>query len=248
MLWLSSMYMMDEKLKISGFVQETHDSYRLIISYSKEPLVFKPGQFVMAGLMLKDKQGKERVMSRAYSIASTPTYKDRLELVIKEVPGGFLSKELGTLRAGDELYVKGPYGNYIYEESMGNKVVLIGAGSGISPLRCILQYVVDKKLDAIEVLFIYSNKKPEDIICRKELEQYAQQHKNVKVVFTITRPEGTAWKGKTGRVDAAMLKQEIKDIAGSLYYLCGSPDFVKGVKETLLSIGAPKEKIKEEKY
>ena len=238
---------MDAKLKVKEYIQETPDSYRLIISYGNKPLQFKPGQFVMAGLLLKDKEGKERVMTRAYSIASTPTY-PHLELIIKEIPDGFISKELGKLRAEDDIYIKGPYGNYIYEESMGKKIVLIGAGSGIAPLRCILQYVTDKKLSGVEVLFIYSNKTPADIICRKELEIYAKNNKNVKVLFTITRPEGTGWKETTGRIDAEMLKKEINDVAGSLYYLCGSPAFVKGVKETLVSVGAPKERIKEEKY
>lgn len=239
---------MDEKLKITEFVQETHDAYRIRIATAGKPFSFKPGQFVMAGLFLKDKMGNDRVISRAYSIASSSTFTDYIELIIKEMPEGFMSLQFGKLKAGDDIYIKGPYGAFTYDEAISNNVVLLGAGSGIAPLRCITQYVADKKLSAVNVTFIYSNKKPEDIICRKELEEYDKNNKNVNVIFTITRPEGTGWKGRTGHVDAAMIKEAVKDIAGSVYYLCGPVGFVKAVSEMLLTLGVPKEKVKEEKY
>ncbi|MBR9707053.1 MAG: hypothetical protein GOV15_01320, partial [Candidatus Diapherotrites archaeon] len=125
---------------------------------------------------------------RAYSLGSTPTKSETINTMVKEAPNGFMSKYLTRmLKEGDEVIITGPHGHFTYDESMSKNVVLIGAGSGITPLIGIARYCTDKKLDT-KVTLLYSNRTTEDLIYEKELAELENENPNFKVVHTITRP------------------------------------------------------------
>lgn len=189
-----------------------------------------------------------QVLKRAYSIASPPTQKDTMELTIKKVPGGRASSFLTEkVKVGDEFLIKGPYGKFVWVPQMGTSLVLIGAGSGIVPLMCILRYIVSARLTQVKATLIYSNTHYEEIIYKEELEKM-KNYPNVKVVHTLTRSHPPDWKGYTGRINAEMLLREVEDLPANLYYLCGPPTFVEDISQMLIELGVDSQKIKKEKY
>ncbi len=224
-------------------IPETPSTKTLVFDISHVDFDFYPGQYVMLNVPYEG-----QVLKRAYSIASPPTQKDTLELTIKKVPEGKASAYLTErVKEGDNFLIKGPYGKFVWLPQMGTSLVLIGAGSGIVPLMCILRYIASAKLEHVRATLLYSNTHYEEIIYRQELESLSK-HSNIKVVHTLTRSYPPDWKGYTGRINPDMLLREVEDIPANLYYLCGPPAFVEDIAKMLQELGVDKEQIKKEKY
>lgn len=218
-------------LQIKEILQETHDTKTYRFDFSKRPWTFLPGQFITVKFLI---DGKPAI--RSYSISSSPTQQDHLDITVKITPNGLTSVYLfDKVKAGDRFEIRGPFGKCTYTEDLGKNIVLIGAGSGIAPLMSILRYVIDKKTGAKVTLF-YSNKTKEDIIFYKELAQLEKENPNFRCILTVTRDE-TGWTGKTGRITAEMLSENIADKDTAIFYAAGPPamvdDAVKILKESL---------------
>lgn len=224
--------------------QETSDTISIRYELS-EHMERKAGHFVMMYLNV-DQEGKKKVIKRAYSLSSIPS-DPYIETAVKL--DGIGSNRIHELNAGDEIEIEGPFGHFVFEEGMSDEVVLIGAGSGITPLMSIIRFIHTNKLGTKATL-IYSNKTPPDIVYRHELEEL-NKHDNLQIHCTITRtdePESQRWKGLTGRIDKKMVKKIVKNFKKPLFYLCGPPQFVEDLKIMLLEEGVAKENIKQERY
>ena len=226
-------------LKISKIIDETPlvKAFRLELPHNAN-IGFYPGQFFMVSLI----DDPDIKTSRAYSIASSPLNKNYLEIAFDKV-GPFTTK-LFTMKEGDSLKVKGPYGKFYFNEEMKNNLVLIAGGTGITPLMGIIRYCNDKKLRNI-IKFLYSVKTPHEIIYRDELKKIKNENNNFDYVVTVTRPNAEhEWEGKIGRIDTELLIKNIEDVENSIYFLCGPKEFVHSIVEMLESLGTKKEQIK----
>ena len=198
---------------------------------------FQPGQYVS----LKLAAG-----AKTFSISVSPG-KGFIEITTK-LTGSAFKQEFDKLKKGDTASMVGPLGSFTFNENDRNSCFFVG-GIGITPFRSMLEYIAGKKIP-VNVVVFYSNKTPEDIAFREELESIAKQNKNIKIIHAITRPEQskTPWKGLTGHVNAEIVKQNIPGWQNRTYYICGPPGFVEAVEKTLSEIGIPKEKTKLEKF
>jgi len=86
----------------------------------------------------------------------------------------------------------GPYGDFTFHGEY-DKVGMLSGGIGITPLRSMIKYSIDKKLNA-NITLLYSNSLESDIAFKDELETIQRENPNVKVIETVTRP-GPDWKG-----------------------------------------------------
>ena len=229
-------------MEITHIIQETPDTKTIRVKLA-ELLDFIPGQFVMLGLNL-DVAGEKKLVKRAYSIASSPA-KDYLELTFNIYPQGQLSPHLYNLKKGDTVYIEGPYGKFTFKENQTMEAVFLAAGAGLTPLMSMIRHVVDKKLK-MKWTLLYSAKKPENIIYKKELEEI-EKSKKAKISITITRPEDTGWPGLTGRIDAEKVKSSA-NLDNSIFYICGPPDMVEGTVKILEGLGVPKDRINREQW
>jgi glycine betaine catabolism B len=222
----------EHKLKIIEIIDEAPDVKTFRVE--NKNIQFYPGQFFMVSF-------DDPTFQRAYSIASSPTQKDHLEITMNLV--GEFTKKLFQAKVGDSLNFKGPYGKFYFNEEMNNDLILIGGGLGISPLMSIIRYCDDKKLKN-KVNLIYSVRTPEDIIYNEEIKKIKEENNNFNHTITITRPNGNNWKGRTGRIDLELLKENISNVEHSLFFLCGPLEFVKSSIAMLESLGAKKEQFK----
>jgi len=230
---------MKQKMLVVKKTQETPDT--VTITFKGEQKVdFKPGQFYMFELMVEGKPVK-----RAYSISSSPARNEMLEITVKQMPFGKVSTQLCGINAGDEITADGPFGHFVFDPENMKEIVLIAAGSGIAPFRCFCQYITDKKLPT-KVTLVYGNKTEEDIICRKDLEEFGRKIKGMKLVFTLSREEKKGF--RHGRIDDALIKEIVSEKAGANFFICGPPEMVQGTKKLLEDNGIAKEKIKVEVY
>ena len=205
---------------------------------------FTPGQFVT---LTTDVPGHGPI-TRAYSIASAPTQRDSFDLCIKLFPDGILSRFMfDHVEPGYRFNVKGPFGKFVWNEDLGQKLALIGAGTGIAPLQCMIRYARDKGLST-DIGLLFSNKKAEEIIYREELDRLAREMPRLEVAYTITRGAPEGWTGYARRIDRDMIAEVWPDVAERVCYLCGAPEMVNASIEHLRSLGVPEGNIRSEKY
>jgi len=225
------------QLRVADIIDETPDTktFRMV---GLSPLLFsfKPGQFVTLKLPI---DGKE--IARSYSISSSPSRPHCLELTIKRVPGGLVSNWMcDNVKLGDILNARGPAGKFSCFNYPSKKMLLIGGGSGITPVMSMLRWIVDTAADVDAYLFV-SAKSPRDIIFRNELNWMSSRHSGIKVGITCTsRCTGSdSWTGLTGRCDASMLKLLVPDLFERHVFMCGPEPFMDAVTACLRGIEFP---------
>jgi len=123
-------------VRIAEVRRETPSAVTLVLEDAERPGVFdfRPGQFFT---LVADLDG--RPVRRAYSASSAPGG-SRLEVTVKHVDGGRFSTHVHrNLRAGDRLSVRGPSGAFHADPAATHDVVLIAAGSGITPMMSMIR-------------------------------------------------------------------------------------------------------------
>ena len=109
-------------------------------------------------------------------------------LTVERLEDGEVSPYLvDELRAGDELELRGPIGGYfLWEESLGGPLVLIGGGSGVVPLRSMLRHwAVGRRTVAVRL--VYSSRSLSEVIYRQELLGYASAYEQVDVRLALLK-------------------------------------------------------------
>jgi len=138
---------------ISGIEKLTHDIWSIEIDL-EEPIKFWAGQYVDITVRTKDGE----TISRSFSMANTPDQGKRLQFIVKKYPDGKFSNELdaagtGGITVGAEVTVQGPYGTCFRREDRTGELVLVAAGSGMSPIWSILNdHIASGEVRPVKIL------------------------------------------------------------------------------------------------
>ena len=190
---------------------------------------------------------KYRGFVRGFSISSSPLdlKKGYLEITVKRASSGIISDFLHDYaQPGDSLCLWGPFGQFYFKAGLANRLVLIGAGSGITPLMSIIRFIRDSPLD-VQAQLLYSARSPEEIIFRKELEETSRKSKLIKCSITVT--QASSWNGHKGRIDLDFLKTNIGDVS-SLFYVSVPHGMLSSIIHALMVLGVQLERIRSERW
>jgi glycine betaine catabolism B len=202
----------------------------------------KPGQFLTFHL---DIDGKKVI--RSYTICSSPLKSDHVEITPKRTQNGCASVFLNESAApGMIVNASGPFGQFYFDENLHKNIVLIAAGSGITPMIAMLRYIEDRALNT-PVTLIYSVRTSQDIIFKNELTRLSCSLPNFRTVVTLSAPD-INWKGHRGRISSALLQQQIHDFAAPTFFLCGPKAFMKLASDLLTEQGVAADRIKQESF
>ncbi|GAA1126495.1 ferredoxin reductase [Kribbella jejuensis] len=183
--------------------------------------------------------------SRSYSIASAWSA-DTIELTVEKVPDGEVSPYLvDVLKAGDPLEIRGPVGGwFVWKPGQEGPVQLIGGGSGVVPLRSMLQAASGT---STPMRLLYSVRRPESVIYVHDLKELAASDDvDVHLVYTREAPAGEP---RVGRIDAELLEQYVyKPTDGATTYVCGPTAFVEAVADLLVAAGHDPARIRTERF
>ncbi len=223
-------------------VKRTHNvkSFRFKI---EKDVAFKPGQFFFVTIKA---DGEER--TKHFSFSNSPTEKGYVEFT-KRITENPFSKALDRLKTGDWARLKMPYGSFTFEGEY-EKLTFLSGGVGITPIRSICKFITDKGLPT-DIILLYGNNTEGDIIFRQDLDDIQKLNKNLRVVYTLTSPDidKKAWPGRTGYIDAGMIKEEIPDYKNRVFYICGPPAMVGSLVNILKDkLGIREDKIKVENF
>jgi ferredoxin-NADP reductase len=183
--------------------------------------------------------------SRSYSVASA-WGGDGIELTVEQVPEGEVSPYLvDVLKAGDPLEIRGPVGGwFVWKPDQEGPVQLIGGGSGIVPLRAMLQASAGT---STPMRLLYSVRRPESVIYVGDLKELAASNDvDVRLVYTREAPAGEP---RVGRIDADVIEQcAFKPGDGATTYVCGPTPFVEAVADLLVAAGHDPATVKTERF
>ncbi|MFO0947724.1 MAG: FAD-binding oxidoreductase [Planctomycetota bacterium] len=224
---------------------ETHNTRTLRFDFRDDPIDFLPGQFIMTHDWFK---GYDKPVKRAYSIASSPLQKDFVDITVKREVPGLMSIHLTEIPVGYEMEVSGPNGKYHYEPSQGKKVLLLGAGSGVTPLHSIARYVLDSELKDAKVMLFYSVKTPRDIIYEKLWPEMTAKHPNFKFHLTVTRARPEQWSGRHGRIASSWIREKEGDVSDAVAFICGPGPMVESMEQVCRELSIPDSRINTEKW
>ncbi|MDQ0391922.1 FAD-binding oxidoreductase [Labrys monachus] len=179
---------------VTGVIDLTHDIRRLEISLD-QPLKFWAGQYVDITL-----PGAE-ALTRSFSMANTPGESERLAFIIKKYPNGRFSSKLdGELTPGTRLRIKGPYGTCFRRENRNGAVILVGGGSGMSPLWSILHDHIASG-EQRPVYFFYGARTRNDLFYLDRLAEIAAQNPDFTFVPVLSHAgDDGDWQGEKGFV------------------------------------------------
>lgn len=169
------------------------------IAPSNESLLnYRPGQFYMVGL---PGYGEAPI-----SITSGPGER-KIELCIRAV--GNLTNAFHTLRKGDKIWLRGPFGRgFDLDELEGRDIIFVAGGIGIVPMRSLLKAVLARRERFGRLTLIYGAKGPDEILFAEEMEDW--RSKGMDVQLTVDRPD-PRWKGNTGVVTTLIPKVETSE-------------------------------------
>jgi len=217
---------------------ETPDAYSLFLrkpEAAPEVFDYQAGQYLTLRLTFDGQEHR-----RAFSLASSPTLDGRLQLCIKRIPEGLFSNYLrDQLQPGDYLEALPPQGRFtMYPQPEAHlHYLLIGAGSGITPLYGILRTVLAEEPRS-QVSLWYGNRTRESIIFREELQALSEQYRDrLEVVHFLSRPEQD-WPGYVGRMDQDRIYDLVSEVfmtseGHKQYYLCGPEGLMQAAEAAL---------------
>ncbi|MGH9367182.1 MAG: FAD-binding oxidoreductase [Thermoanaerobaculia bacterium] len=223
--------------------QETPSVMTFRFDLEGQRLDYEPGQYV--SLALPDSAGPEG--QHSFTLSSSPTEEGAIAITTR-ITGSAFKARLGSLKRGETVNVRGPFGRFTLEA--GRPSVMAAGGIGITPFRSMLRFTADTG-SAQRIDLLYSSGTVEEIVFRAELESLAGRIESLTVEETVTRPEPAAsfWQGRTGRIDAPMLARAAGQLSRPLHYVCGPPGFVSGIRATLREdVGVADEDVRFEEF
>ena len=234
-------------LRVGSIVTETPSvkTFRLLPSSSDRflPFTFVPGQFLNVAFWI----GGAR-MNRSYSISSSPTQREYVDLTVQREPRGAVSRHIvDLLKVGDQIEAAGPVGKFTFTGTEADSIVLIAAGVGITPMVSITRYLTERSW-AGDIFFIYTCRTPADFIFANEVAALQRANPKLHVAVTMSKPEGTDWKGPRGRITKELLTQTVPDLASRRIHLCGPPSMMDATKAILTELGVAPDQLKTEPF
>jgi ferredoxin-NADP reductase len=230
-------------LLLSQTEQQTHDTKTLRFQVLDERLLCaKPGQFLTFQWTIDGQR-----VTRSYTISSSPVHENYVEITPKCMENGCVSVFLNErARPGLMVEASGPYGCFYLDETLHKSIVLIAAGSGITPMISMLRYIDDLEL-ATPVTLLYCVRTGADIIFENELVRLSRSLPNFKYEVCLSRPDPT-WKGRSGRLTEEFVSEKVTDLDSPTFFLCGPKGFMDNARQILSTLGVNQDRILQESF
>ena len=193
---------------------------------------------------------------RHFTVLSSPT-EDFIMLTtrIRDSP---YKQRLASLEKGTRLRLE-THRRICNTEDYSKTAIFIFGGIGVTPFRSMVKYATDYSYH-LKIIMFDSNKNNENVLFKKEFDEWTNLDKNIDIIYTLTGRKTTqeqqsstmiVRKGEFGRIDKAMVLRfmDSSTLKDSLFYICGPPNMLKSMESLIQEeLKIPKEKIKVEEF
>jgi len=199
---------------------------------------YLPGQWMYVSIRVEGTQKMHH-----FTISSSPT-EDYLEFTKKIDTGSLYTNALNSFKGGEWALINGPFGDFTY---IGQpiKIGALTGGIGITPLRSICKFCVDKHLTT-DIRMLYANRTEKDIVFKDQFFEMQQADPHLVVQHVLTREP--QWSGLHGHITSQMIMEQIPDYMSRIFYICGPPSMNAAMVKELKALNLPDSQIKLEEF
>jgi len=207
---------------------EARDSVTLVLRANRNFHGFVPGQHLnvtadLAGVRI----------SRSYSFTNLPNRQREIAITVKQVEGGKLSGHLCTrTQVGDTLELGAAFGNMTIAPDNTRPLLLLAAGSGITPLMSLLRAQAAAGMPQ-PVTLIYWAKRREEFCFAEELRALAASHAGFTLRLVLTQSSELQEGESAGRPSTELLAELVADLQSRAAYACGPAGFVQTLSKLI---------------
>lgn len=197
---------------------------------NKEKISFIPGQFVLAGVW--------GFGEAPFGAASSPYERKYIDIVVRNT-GGRVTAALHRLKKGDEITLRGPYGNgFPLKFFEGKDVVMATGGCGIPPIAALTEYIIKNRAKFGRVYLLYGARTPKDILMKKTIKKW---EKHITPIITVDKPYH-GWTGPVGFVTDLVSKIQINP-GKSVATMCGPGPMTNALEKIFKPLGIADRRI-----
>ncbi|AJE48682.1 ferredoxin--NADP reductase [Celeribacter indicus] len=238
-------------LKVCEKRMECNDTASLWLDVPQDlagAFTYRPGQF----LTVENDDGGD-LISRQYSLSSSPGAHPRLRITVKKIEGGRMSTWLvDQAGEGDYLEVQTPRGRFFKDLDAPHHVLMLAAGSGIAPILSIGRWLLESN-QGHTVTFVYGNRTPDTVILADEMAEIAERHAGICRIEHVMSRAGEDWTGAHGRIDRAYIEAHFASWQAAselpmVAYMCGPEGFMDSAEGALMSAGLSASAIHRESF
>ena len=219
---------------VTDIRQDTPDvkTFRVVSPEGGKLFEHRPGQCAMLSV--------PGVSEAMISITSSPTNKEFMEFSVKKC--GCLTQWLHAMEVGQMITVRGPYGRPfpVDDELAGKDLLFVAGGTGLAPLRSVINYVRDKRDQYGTVDIVYGSRSKDDLVDYREIVEEWEKAKDFHVHLTIDR-EQEGWDGHVGFVPNYV--KELNPDLKKTVLMCGPPIMIKFTLAGLMELGFKREQV-----
>lgn len=204
---------------------------------------FRPGQFAWLITGVSPWSSQQHPLSISSSAVRGPEH--AIEFSVKAL-GDWSSQVVPRLRAGNRVWVDGPFGVFTPDRTPADGLVLIAGGIGIAPMRSMLLTLRDRD-DRRPVMLFYAAHDETRLAFTRELDELRQRI-NLTVVYVLESPMNAAG-GETGRITAPLLQRHLPAAFRRYsFFVCGPSPMMDAVEAMLIELGVPARAIDAERF
>jgi len=218
------------QLRIAGVREEAPGVFSVVCSGRRlDRLAVSGGQFFKWRFLTRELWWH----AHPYSLSALPR-PPYLRVTIKGL--GDQSRAVAHLKPGTRVAIEGPYGAFTHHARTSDRVALIGAGVGVTPLRALLEDLPP----SVEVTVILRASVPGDLVHRDEVAALVEERGGRFFEVIGARHQV--------RFDARALRRLVPDLAGCDVYVCGPEGFAKSIVAAALRLGVHRDRIHKEAF
>jgi len=224
-------------LRVARVIDETLDARSFVLEVPAELAArfrYRAGQFLSFKVPLAGK-----VLTRSYSLSSSPDCDALHKITVKRVDGGRVSHWMNDrVKPGDVLLVTPPAGLFVLNDKR-RRIVLFAGGSGITPVISLIKTALATTNRRLEL--VYANRDARSIIFESEIETLRSgSGGRLAVIHSLD--------DRDGFLDVDRVKHLVVDASEADFYLCGPGPFMDTVERALAALHVPSEQVHIERF
>jgi NAD(P)H-flavin reductase len=224
-----------ELVTITNIIEETPNikSFQVVFNDPERMKAFKfePGQVGQLSVF--------GIGESTFVINSPPTRMEYLQFSVMKA--GEVTAALHELFPGDQMGLRAPLGNWFpYDMMKGKKILFIGGGIGLAPLRTLILYMLDNRGDYKDITIIYGSRTPPDLCYKEDLKEW-EARSDVNLILTVDA-EYPGWDKRIGFVPT-VLNEVAPSPEDTIAITCGPPIMIKFVLQNLAKLNFKDENI-----